>query len=118
MDSLRTTDDASKTVQKTDNRVSLDDMQAKVRVIEYWHPPHCRHMTVAAVHLKNGFVLIGKAAPADPENFNPDLGRKFAYEDAMRQLWPMEGYLLREKLDAQQNVVFSTDADQPMMPTP
>jgi hypothetical protein len=37
-------------------------------------------------------------ARASPENFNADLGRKFAYEDAVRQLWPLMGYALRDKL--------------------
>jgi Phage protein (N4 Gp49/phage Sf6 gene 66) family len=48
--------------------------------------------------LKNGFVLLGKSAPADPVNFDPEVGKKFAYDDGIRQMWQFEGYLLREKL--------------------
>jgi len=47
---------------------------------------------------RNGFTLIGKSAPASPDNFDPVLGRKLAYEDAVRQLWPLMGYALRDKL--------------------
>lgn len=98
MSSLRATDDESKAVQKTPNRVSLDSMEAKVVSVSYWHPPCGDHMTIAAVEMENGFILVGKTAPADPENFDAKLGEKFAYEDALRQLWPLEGYALCEKL--------------------
>ena len=50
--------------------------------------------------VKNGFKVVGKSAPASPENFDPEKGRELAYEDAFRQLWPLEGYLLRERLAA------------------
>jgi hypothetical protein len=52
--------------------------------------------------LDNGFVLVGKSAPADPGNFNEELGRNFAKDDALRQMWPLEGYLLCEKLTAEE----------------
>lgn len=50
--------------------------------------------------MQNGFTVIGKSAPASPENFNAELGRQFAYDDAVRQLWPLMGYALRDKLAA------------------
>lgn len=55
-------------------------------------------LSVCILVMENGFTVIGKAAPASAENFNPELGKKFAYEDAIRQLWPLEGYLLRSQL--------------------
>jgi len=48
--------------------------------------------------MENGYAVVGKSAPADAENFDEDLGKKFAKEDAIRQLWALEGYALREKL--------------------
>lgn len=57
-----------------------------------------RCFTLCTIVLKNGFVVIGKAAPADPANYDAELGRKFAREDAIRQIWPIMGYALREKL--------------------
>ena len=47
--------------------------------------------------------MLGKSAPASPANFNPELGAKFAYEDAVRQVWQLEGYLLREQLHQQES---------------
>lgn len=54
--------------------------------------------TVCCLTLKNGFTVIGKSASASPENFDEELGRKIAREDARRHIWELEGYLLREKL--------------------
>jgi Phage protein (N4 Gp49/phage Sf6 gene 66) family len=59
------------------------------------------HLAVCLLVMKNGFMVIGKAAPASPENFDYDLGRKLAYEDCIRQLWPLMGFALRERLSAQ-----------------
>lgn len=98
--SLRVTDNESKAVQKTPNRVSLDSMVAKIANEEIIHPESFPEMTICVVTMDNGYRVVGKAAPADPENYNEALGVKFAHEDAIRQLWPLEGYALREKLSA------------------
>ena len=97
--SLQTSDDQAAAVQKTPNRVTLESMEAKVKNVEYINPEAASYMTIAVVALENGYVLIGKSAPADPDNFNEELGKKFAREDAIRQMWPLEGYALREKLN-------------------
>jgi hypothetical protein len=55
-------------------------------------------LTVCILTLKNGFNVIGKSAPASPANFDVALGRKLAREDAVRQLWPLMGFNLRQKL--------------------
>lgn len=58
-------------------------------------------LSICIIVMKNGFTIIGKSAPASAANFNAELGKKLAYEDAIRQLWPLEGYLLREELGKQ-----------------
>jgi hypothetical protein len=55
-------------------------------------------LSICLIVMQNGFTIIGKSAPASAANFNAELGRKLAYEDAIRQLWPLEGYALRERL--------------------
>ena len=60
--------------------------------------PSLSLLSVCILVMRNGFTVIGKSAPASAANFNADLGRKLAYEDAIRQLWPLEGYALREQL--------------------
>lgn len=99
LSSLDQSDKAAGEVQAPGHpRVTLESMQAKIADQEIWNPSLAPHMTIVAVHLENGFILVGKSAPADPANFNAELGLKFAMEDAIRQMWQLEGYLLRENL--------------------
>lgn len=99
--SLEASDAAAAEVQKTPNRVTLDYMKSRVKDVEYINPAGNPIMTIAVIYYENGFVLVGHSAPADPENFDADLGKKFAYEDALRQIWPLEGFALRERLHQQ-----------------
>lgn len=90
-------------------RVSLTDIQMAIAAEWYttaWDAlgdqipkmESLKLLTICIVSMKNGFVIIGKSAPAYPQNFNADLGRKFAYEDAIRQIWPLMGFALKERL--------------------
>ena len=97
-DSLRITDDESKKVQKTEHRVSLDSMLEKIVDEEYFWPACIPHATICILVTNNGYALVGKSVPADAENYDKDLGMKFAKEDCIRQMWPLEAYLLRERL--------------------
>ncbi|MEN8291869.1 Gp49 family protein [Acinetobacter radioresistens] len=55
-------------------------------------------LTFCVLVLKNGFTITGESACASPENFDPEIGRKMAYENARNKIWMLEGYLLKEKL--------------------
>lgn len=57
-------------------------------------------LTVCALTLRNGFIVVGESAAASPENFNAELGRKIARDNARNKIWAFEGYLLRERLSA------------------
>lgn len=54
--------------------------------------------TICYITLMNGFTVTGQSACAHPDNYDEELGRKIAYDNAFREIWPLEGYLLREKL--------------------
>lgn len=54
--------------------------------------------TVACIRLRNGFSVIGESACASPENFDAEIGRKIAFENARRKIWALEGYLLKQEL--------------------
>lgn len=98
--SLEVSDAQAAAVQKTPNRVTLASINEKVETVEYVNPTLAPHFTLAIVKLKNGYVVTGQSAPADPANFDDALGKKFALEDAVRRVWPLEGYALCEKLAA------------------
>lgn len=95
-------------------RVSLADMEAKIERELYFTAGQAEAaiydaeqsndpldlLTICILVMRNGFTVVGKSAPASPENFDPEKGKRFAYEDAIKQLWPLEGYALRERLSA------------------
>lgn len=55
-------------------------------------------LTFCVLVLKNGFTITGQSACASPENFNAQLGRKIARDNARAKIWQLEGYALRERL--------------------
>ena len=57
-------------------------------------------LTVCALILRNGFVVTGESAAASSENFDEEIGRKIARDNARQKIWALEGYLLRERLSA------------------
>jgi len=57
-------------------------------------------LTVCALTLRNGFQVVGESAAASPENFDAEIGRKIARDNARNKIWALEGYLLRTKLAA------------------
>ncbi|WP_407059067.1 Gp49 family protein [Ralstonia syzygii subsp. celebesensis] len=57
-------------------------------------------VTVCCLTLANGFNVIGESACASPENFDAELGRKIARENAKDKIWALEGYALRNALHA------------------
>jgi len=88
-------------------RVTPDDIDNAiddVAAIQYHQFPGTT-VTVACVHLKNGYTVVGKSACASLENFDVELGRKIAVNDAKQQLWPLLGYALREELARQPAMV-------------
>jgi hypothetical protein len=55
-------------------------------------------LIVCCLKLKNGFTIIGESAAASPENFDVEIGKKIARQNAREKIWALEGYLLKEKL--------------------
>lgn len=55
-------------------------------------------LTFCVLVLKNGFTVTGESACASPENFDADIGRKIAREQAVNKIWPLMGYELKSQL--------------------
>ncbi len=55
-------------------------------------------LTFCVLVLRNGFTVTGEAACVSPENFDADLGRKIARQNAVSKIWPLMGYALKERL--------------------
>lgn len=57
-------------------------------------------LTICVLVLRNGFTVTGESACASPENFDAEVGRKIARQNAVAKVWPLMGYELRSKLAA------------------
>lgn len=65
---------------------------------EQYHVFPSTTMTVCCLTLTNGYTVLGESACADPHNFKQATGEFYARKDALRKIWPLEGYLMRQRL--------------------
>lgn len=78
-------------------RLTPDDIDATI-IAEQYHVFVGTTLTVCCLTLRNGFTVTGESACASPENFDAEIGRMIARENARNKIWMLEGYLLKEKL--------------------
>ena len=69
------------------------------RTVDADSPLHL--LTFCVLVLRNGFTVTGESACASPENFDAEIGRRIARENAVQKVWPLMGYELRSKLAEQ-----------------
>lgn len=55
-------------------------------------------LTFCVLVLQNGFTVTGESACASPENFDAEIGRQIARQNAEQKIWPLEGYRLKQQL--------------------
>lgn len=73
--------------EQQDELTRLTGMHAELRLL-----------TFCILHLRNGFTVTGVSACASPENFDSEIGRKIARQNAVAQIWPLLGFRLRDEL--------------------
>lgn len=78
-------------------RLTPTDIQNVIVGEQYYVFPGTT-LTVCCLTLKNGACVTGESACVSPSNFNVEIGQKIAKENAVREIWALEGYLLRQKL--------------------
>lgn len=55
-------------------------------------------LTFCVLVLNNGFTVTGESACASPGNFDAEIGRKIARQNAVSKIWPLLGFRLLDKL--------------------
>ena len=55
---------------------------------------------VCELTLRNGFTVRGESSAVSRANFDREIGEKISRQRAVDQIWPLEGYLLQERLAA------------------
>lgn len=99
----------------TASRVTPADVDDAIAIEHYINPPngstivrhavgiepyqtHLRLLTICVLVLRNGFTVTGESACVSPENFDAELGRKIAKDNARAKIWPLLGYALKDRL--------------------
>lgn len=54
--------------------------------------------TICCITLFNGYTVTGESACVSAENFDEEIGRAIAFDNAKDKIWALEGYLLNAKL--------------------
>lgn len=81
-------------------RVTEESIKDKIAKADYlYHTASSGGvLTICILEMSNGFMVHGVSAAADPRNHDPEQGKRYAFDNAFKQLWQLEGYLLREQL--------------------
>jgi hypothetical protein len=80
-------------------RVKKEDVEKAVKEQRYHHFEGTT-VTVCLITLDNGFTIVGHSACADPRLFDPELGRRLAFDDAKDKVWAFLGFRLRDQIHA------------------
>ncbi len=80
-------------------RITPDKLDAEIMSEEY-HIFSNTNLTVCCLVLQNGFAVTGESACASPENFNEEIGRNIARENARQKIWPFLGFRLCDQIGA------------------
>lgn len=84
-------------VEPSRNKVTLTAIEARIKDKKFLIIPDTT-VTICSLLIENGYTVRGESACVDKRNFNMAIGEKLTYEDAIRKLWPLEGYLLANKI--------------------
>ena len=77
-----------------------NDIYQVVRYDDAAYQPRMALLTFCVLVLRNGITVTGQSACVSPENFDADIGKKIARQNAIEQLWPLLGFRLADKLAA------------------
>ncbi|MCJ2107882.1 Gp49 family protein [Methylobacterium sp. E-041] len=78
-------------------RVTADAIKAKIASADFFRSGV---LTICIIEMVSGFTFVGKSACVSVENYDQAAGERYSYDDAFRQIWAFEAYLLREQLSA------------------
>lgn len=84
-------------MMSTPTKVTREHLGRRIASADYVVMPDGR-TTVCQLTMQNGFTVRGESSCVSAENFNKELGEKYAYEKAFDNAWAFEGYLLAELL--------------------
>ena len=65
--------------------------------------------TICTIKTISDFVIVGTSATISEENFDEEIGKKIAYDNAFEKLWELEGYYIKrtENLPKESKIITS-----------
>ena len=78
------------------NPITKEFLEAEAQSIKFTHITGT--LTHCAITVEGGFIFTGESACADPANYDPVIGEKYAYEKAIDSMWLPYGFLLKHQL--------------------
>lgn len=93
-------------------RVTPEHLNSVIANEQYYVFPGTT-FTSCLLTLSNGFNVHGESACASPENFDYDLGKSIAKENAKNKIWVLEGYLLKDQISKGEVLESFTGGDGP-----
>ena len=77
-------------------KLTKEFLESEIKEVQYQRLSgtitHCTIVT------KSGFTFTGESACVDPNNYNKELGEKYAYENAFEKMWMPYGFWLHKAL--------------------
>lgn len=77
--------------------VNESKLKDSIKAVDF-HIHEGSQLTICIITMLNGYTVTGQSACADPKMFDREVGEKFAFADAEKKIWPLLGYVLKEKL--------------------
>lgn len=79
------------------SRITMDMVNSAILNEDYYVFPNS-NCTVVCITLLNGFTVTGEAACVSRDNFDEEVGRSLAKNNARTKIWAFEAYLLKQRL--------------------
>ena len=75
----------------TAKRLTLDAINAAIQG-DFYIQPFGTQLTICILKMENGYMVTGESACVSAENFDAELGKKIARQNAIYKLWPLMGF--------------------------
>ena len=75
--------------------MGITDKQLESIIVKEDYKKVSDRMTICILTTKSGFEVLGKSSCLKVEDFSQELGERYSREDAINQLWELEGYRIK-----------------------
>lgn len=78
------------------NKVTKEFLESEIVDVTYTRLAGT--LTHCAITVKSGFIFTGESSCVDAANFDEEIGKQIAYENAFEKMWMPYGFWLKQKI--------------------